>query len=128
MTKVWARELGRKGICVNAVAPGLISTDMLNGVPEKVLHQLNGRIPLGRMGRPEELAGVYVFLASKDADYINGAVLSVDGQAPINLMEDDHIDIRAAEVTAQFVCFGDPGYFYRNLTAHMNENSLGLPR
>jgi len=79
MTKVWARELGRKGICVNAVAPGLISTDMLNGVPEKVLHQLNGRIPLGRMGRPEELAGVYVFLASKDADYINGAVLSVDG-------------------------------------------------
>ncbi len=79
MTKVWARELGRKGICVNAVAPGFISTDMLNGVPEKILDQLNGRIPLGRMGRPEELAGVYTFLASKDADYINGAVLSVDG-------------------------------------------------
>jgi 3-oxoacyl-[acyl-carrier protein] reductase len=79
MTKVWARELGRKGICVNAVAPGFISTDMLNGVPEKILDQLNGRIPLGRMGRPEELAGVYAFLASKDADYINGAILSVDG-------------------------------------------------
>ncbi|HET7853972.1 MAG TPA: beta-ketoacyl-ACP reductase [Candidatus Methylomirabilis sp.] len=79
MTKVWARELGRKGICVNAVAPGLVSTDMLNGVPEKVLHQLNGKIPLGRMGRPDELAGVYAFLASKDAGYINGAVLSVDG-------------------------------------------------
>jgi len=79
MTKVWARELGRKGICVNAVAPGFISTDMLNGVPEKVLAQMNGRIPLGRMGRPEELAGVYAFLASKDAEYINGAVLSVDG-------------------------------------------------
>ena len=56
------------------------------------------------------------------------AVLSVDGQSPISLMEDDHIDIRAAEINAQFVRFGDPGYFYRNLTAHMNENSLGMPR
>jgi len=56
------------------------------------------------------------------------AVISVDGQPPISLMEDDHVDVRAAEVTAQFVRFGDPGYFYRNLTAHMNENSLGLPR
>lgn len=61
---------------------------------------------------------------------INGenGVLSVDGQSPINLMEDDHVDVTAADVTAQFVRFGDPGYFYRNLTAHMNENSLGLPR
>ena len=61
---------------------------------------------------------------------INGenAVLSIDGQAPMALMEDDHVEVRAAEVTAQFVRFGDPGYFYRNLTAHMNENSLGLPR
>ena len=56
------------------------------------------------------------------------AVLSVDGQPSITLMEDDNVNIRAAEVTAQFVRFGDPGYFYRNLTAHMNENSLGLPR
>jgi NAD+ kinase len=56
------------------------------------------------------------------------AVLSIDGQASMVLMEDDHVDVRAAEVTAQFVRFGDPGYFYRNLTAHMNENSLGLPR
>jgi NAD+ kinase len=56
------------------------------------------------------------------------AVLSVDGQPPVNLMEDDRVDVRAAEVTAQFVRFGDPGYFYRNLTAHMNENSIGLPR
>lgn len=79
MTKVWARELGRKGICVNAVAPGFISTDIINGVPDKVMSQLNGRIPLGRLGRPEEVAGVYVFLASKDAAYVNGAVLSVDG-------------------------------------------------
>lgn len=61
---------------------------------------------------------------------VNGenAVLSVDGQASITLMEDDRIEVRAAEVTTQFVRFGDPGYFYRNLTAHMNENSLGLPR
>lgn len=55
-------------------------------------------------------------------------VLSIDGQPPVNLMEDDHVDVRAADVTAQFVRFGDPGYFYRNLTAHMNENSIGLPR
>jgi len=60
---------------------------------------------------------------------LNGenAVLSIDGQPSITLMEDDHVDVSAAEVTAQFVRFGDPGYFYRNLTAHMNENSLGLP-
>jgi NAD+ kinase len=61
---------------------------------------------------------------------INGenAVLSIDGQASIVLSEDDHVDVRAADVIVQFVRFGDPGYFYRNLTAHMNENSLGLPR
>lgn len=56
------------------------------------------------------------------------AVLSVDGQPPILLMEEDHVDVTVADVTAQFVRFGDPGYFYRNLTAHMNENSLGFPR
>jgi NAD+ kinase len=56
------------------------------------------------------------------------AVLSIDGQPSMQLMDDDHVDVHAAEVTAQFVRFGDPGYFYRNLTAHMNENSLGLPR
>jgi NAD+ kinase len=56
------------------------------------------------------------------------AVLSIDGQPSITLMDDDRVDVRAADVTAQFVRFGDPGYFYRNLTAHMNENSLGLPR
>lgn len=56
------------------------------------------------------------------------SVMSVDGQPPINLSVDDRVDICAADVTAQFVRFGDPGYFYRNLTAHMNENSLGLER
>jgi NAD+ kinase len=55
-------------------------------------------------------------------------VLSVDGQPPTTLMEDDHVIVKAAEVTAQFVRFGDAGYFYRNITVHMNENSLGLPR
>lgn len=56
------------------------------------------------------------------------AVMSVDGQPPTPLMEDDQVRVTAADVTAQFVRFGDPGYFYRNLTAHMNENSLGFPR
>jgi len=56
------------------------------------------------------------------------SVLSVDGQPPTPLMEDDHVDVTAADVTTQFVRFGDPGYFYRNVTAHMNENSLGFPR
>ena len=56
------------------------------------------------------------------------AIMSVDGQPPINLMEDDQVNVHAADVTTQFVRFGDPGYFYRNLTAHMNENSLGLER
>ena len=56
------------------------------------------------------------------------AILSVDGQPPVLLMEDDQVDVTVADVTAQFVRFGDPGYFYRNLTAHMNENSLGFPR
>ncbi len=56
------------------------------------------------------------------------SVLSVDGQLPTPLMEDDHVNVTVADVTAQFVRFGDPGYFYRNLTAHMNENSLGFPR
>ena len=56
------------------------------------------------------------------------AVLSIDGQPSITLMDNDRVDIHAADVITQFVRFGDPGYFYRNLTAHMNENSLGLPR
>ncbi|MBK8619698.1 MAG: NAD(+)/NADH kinase [Anaerolineales bacterium] len=56
------------------------------------------------------------------------SVLSVDGQPPTPLMEDDQVKVTAADVTAQFVRFEDPGYFYRNLTAHMNENSLGFPR
>lgn len=79
MTKVWARELGRKGINVNAVAPGFIATEMVSTVPEKVLDMLKERTPLGKLGEPEDIANAYLFLASDEAKYINGAVLSVDG-------------------------------------------------
>ncbi|NUN09215.1 MAG: 3-oxoacyl-[acyl-carrier-protein] reductase [Ignavibacteriaceae bacterium] len=79
MTKVWARELGRKGINVNAVAPGFIATEMVTTVPENILNGLKERTPLGRLGKPEDIANAYVFLASEEADFINGTVLSVDG-------------------------------------------------
>jgi len=79
LTKVWARELGRKGINVNAVAPGVIQTEMIAKVPEKILEMLRERTPLGRLGTPRDVANAYLFLASDEADYINGAVLSVDG-------------------------------------------------
>lgn len=79
MTKVWARELGRKGVCVNAVAPGMISTEMIESIPKDVLEQRLEQIPLRRAGTPEEVANVVLFLASDEASYINGAVISVDG-------------------------------------------------
>lgn len=79
MTKVWARELGRKGITVNAVAPGFIATDMIATVPEKVIETLKEKTPLGRLGLPEDIANAYLFLASDEASFINGHCLSVDG-------------------------------------------------
>ena len=79
MSKVWAKELGRKGITVNAVAPGFISTEMVAAMPEEVLAKMREKVPVQRLGKPEEIAGVYVFLASDDAAYINGATISVDG-------------------------------------------------
>lgn len=79
MTKVWARELGRKGINVNAVAPGFIATEMVDSVPEKVIEMLKEKTPLGRLGDPEEIANAYLFLVSDEAGYITGTVLSVDG-------------------------------------------------
>lgn len=79
MTKTWARELGRDGITVNAVAPGFIETPMVDTVPEKVLDHLVDRTPLDRLGQPEDVANAYCFLASDDAAFITGAVLSVDG-------------------------------------------------
>ncbi|MDX2285592.1 MAG: beta-ketoacyl-ACP reductase [Bacteroidia bacterium] len=79
MTKVWARELGRKGITANAVAPGFIATEMIGTIPEKVISMVQERTPLGRFGKPEEIANAYLFLASDEASFINGATLSVDG-------------------------------------------------
>lgn len=79
ITKVWARELGRKGINVNAVAPGFIATEMVATVPEKVLEMLKEKTPLGKLGDPEDIANAYLFLSSDEAKFINGAVLSVDG-------------------------------------------------
>lgn len=79
MTKVWARELGRKGITVNAVAPGFIATEMVQTIPAKVIANIEDRTPLGRMGLPDEVANAYLFLASDEASFVNGVVLSVDG-------------------------------------------------
>ncbi len=81
MTKVWARELGRKGIRVNAVAPGFIETRMTEGIPEKVKEKMVERVPLGRMGTVQEVANVYLWLASDESSYVTGHVLSVDGGA-----------------------------------------------
>jgi 3-oxoacyl-[acyl-carrier protein] reductase len=79
MTKVWARELGKRGITVNAVAPGFIATDMTRGMPDRVLAAMVEHTPVGRMGEPRDVANAYLFLASEEASFINGAVLSVDG-------------------------------------------------
>jgi 3-oxoacyl-[acyl-carrier protein] reductase len=79
LTKTLARELGRKGITVNAVAPGFIATDMVKKMPEEVLKAMEAKVPVGRLGAPEEIASAYLFLASDEAAYINGATLSVDG-------------------------------------------------
>ncbi|HEX3555368.1 MAG TPA: 3-oxoacyl-ACP reductase FabG [Thermoanaerobaculia bacterium] len=79
MTKTWARELGRYNVRVNAVAPGFIATGMVTAMPEKVLQGMVSHTPLGRMGRPEDVAEAYFWLASDAAGFITGIVLSVDG-------------------------------------------------
>lgn len=79
LTKSLARELGRDHIRVNAVAPGIIMTDMMASVPEEVIHPIIKTIPLGRIGMPEDIANAFVFLASDQASYISGTILSVDG-------------------------------------------------
>ncbi len=79
MTKTWARELGRKGVRVNAVAPGFVATEMVLTVPDKVLDGLRDKTPLGTLGEPRDVAAAYAFLASDDARFITGAVLNVDG-------------------------------------------------
>jgi 3-oxoacyl-[acyl-carrier protein] reductase len=78
-TKTWSRELGPKGIRVNAVAPGFVQTPILSTIPEKVMDQMRAQVPLGRLGQPEEIANVYAFLASDEASYINGTVIEVAG-------------------------------------------------
>jgi 3-oxoacyl-[acyl-carrier protein] reductase len=77
--KTWARELGPKGIRCNAVCPGFIATSLVETIPHKVLEQLRERVPLRRLGTPEEVAMVYAFLASDEASYVNGAVIEVGG-------------------------------------------------
>lgn len=79
LAKTWARELGPKGIRCNAVAPGFIATPILSTIPDKVMAQMTDRVPMKRLGKPEEIASVYAFLASDDASYINGAVIEVAG-------------------------------------------------
>jgi 3-oxoacyl-[acyl-carrier protein] reductase len=79
MTKVWAKELGKYNITVNAVAPGFIATDMLKTVPEKIIEKLKERTALARMGKPEDIAAAYFFLASEDASFITASTLNVDG-------------------------------------------------
>lgn len=79
MTKTWAKELGRKNVRVNAIAPGFISTPMVEKMPEKVINMMKEKALLRRLGTPEEVANAYLFLASDEASFITGAVLSVDG-------------------------------------------------
>ena len=79
MTKTWAREFGRKGITVNAVAPGFIQTEMVETIPENLIAGIKEKTPLGRMGQTEDIANAYLFLASDEAAFITGTVLNVDG-------------------------------------------------
>ena len=83
MVKTWARELGRKGIRANAVCPGFIETPILKSMPEKVIKMMEDKVPLGRLGRPEEIANTYAWLASDEASYVNGAVIEVSGGVTI---------------------------------------------
>lgn len=78
-TKTWAKELGKRGIRSNAVCPGFVATPILKDMPEKVIQAMEEKVPMRRLAQPEEIAAVYLFLASDDASYVNGAVLSVDG-------------------------------------------------
>ncbi|MBQ9930538.1 MAG: 3-oxoacyl-ACP reductase FabG [Oscillospiraceae bacterium] len=81
LTLSLARELGPKGIRVNAVAPGITETDMMKAVPKSIIEPMIAQIPLRRLGQPEDIANAFVFLASDEASYITGVVLSVDGLA-----------------------------------------------
>ncbi len=79
LTKTWARELGKYNITVNAVAPGFIATDMIATMPQKVVDMLREKVPLKKLGTPFDVANCYAFLASNNAQFISGAVISIDG-------------------------------------------------
>lgn len=79
MVKTWARELANKGIRTNAICPGFIETPILKSVPAKVIAMMEEKVPMGRLGRPEEIANTYAWLASDEASYVNGAVIEVSG-------------------------------------------------
>jgi 3-oxoacyl-[acyl-carrier protein] reductase len=83
MMKTWARELGKKGIRSNAICPGFIETPILRSMPHKVIQMMEDKVPLGRLGKPEEIANTYAWLASDEASYINGAVIEVSGGVTI---------------------------------------------
>ena len=79
MTKTWAKEFGRKGINVNAVAPGFVKTAMVAKMPEKAIDQMTSVVAMKRLGESSDIANAYLFLASDESDYVNGHVLHVDG-------------------------------------------------
>jgi len=83
MMKTWARELGRKGIRSNAICPGFIETPILASMPDKIVKMIRDKVPMGRLGLPEEIANTYAWLASDEASYINGAVIEVSGGVTI---------------------------------------------
>ncbi len=83
MVKTWARELGKKGIRSNAICPGFIETPILKSMPHKVIAMMEEKVPMGRLGKPEEIANTYAWLASDEASYINGAVIEVSGGVTI---------------------------------------------
>lgn len=78
-TRTWARELGPKGVRAIAVCPGFVATPILDSIPPAVMQKMVEKVPLGRLGQPDEIANVYAFLASDEASYINGAVIEVSG-------------------------------------------------
>ena len=79
MAQTWAKELGKKGITANAIAPGYLSTEMIDTVPEQVIEMIKSKTPVKRLGSPEEIAAACAYLASDDAAFINGATIKVDG-------------------------------------------------
>jgi len=83
MMKTWARELAKKGIRSNAICPGFIETPILKSMPNKVIQMMEEKVPMGRLGKPEEIANTYAWLASDEASYVNGAVIEVSGGVTI---------------------------------------------